>query len=412
MATYGVDSAIGFQIKRLADIKASLQSNLLQITDPDSGETLQINLDENDPLVQVINGFVDELTATWELMQVVYNQFNPQLAGGPSLSGLVQLNGIVRKKGSASTVTLSFTGSPGIRIPAESIFTDADGQVFWTTAADIYLDSITGLASATCSSTTNGAFVNDSGTINIISSTITGLDTVINPSASTPGTADESDVDLRIRRRNSTSAPAQSVAEALYAAIMNLDGVTLCRLYVNKTLTTDGNGIPPKTVAAVVVGGTDADIATAIFTRIGGAEDTYGNTTITFADSMNQMNSISFVRPASVVIKVNIDITILDVNIYPADGASRIKENIVLFASQGAAGLGVTEEEVFDRTGFLPGDAVAISRLYTPINAVPGLKINSVQIAEGSGSFGVSDIVIGWDEIASFATVNITVTES
>jgi uncharacterized phage protein gp47/JayE len=412
MATYGVDSAIGFQIKRLEDIKTDLQNNLLQITDPDSGETLQIDLDENDPLVQVINGFVDELTTTWEIMQVVYNQFNPQLASGASLSGLVQLNGIVRKAGSPSTVTLSLTGSPGIRVPADSLFTDADGVVFWTNSADVYLDSITGLADVACTSTTNGAFVNDIGTINIISSVITGLDAVVNAAASTPGTADESDVDLRIRRRNSTSAPAQSVAEALYAAIMNIDGVTLCRLYVNKTLTTDGNGIPPKTVAAVVVGGTDENVARAIFTRIGGAEDTYGNTTITLTDTMNQANAISFVRPASVVVKVNVDITILDVNVYPADGDSKIKENIVIFAAQGAAGLGVTEETVFDRIGFLPGDVVTISRLYTPILAVPGLKINSVEIAEGSGPFGVADIVIDWNEIASFEVANITVTES
>jgi uncharacterized phage protein gp47/JayE len=412
MSDFGIDSVVGFNLKRLADIKTGLQNNFLQVTDPTTGETLQVDFDENDPFVQVINGFVDELTTTWELIQLAYNQFNPQLASGACLSGLVQLNGIARKRGSASTVVLGFTGSPGIRIEAGSQFTDSSGIVFWETTADIYLDSSLGTASATCVSTENGAFLNAPGTINIISSVVTGLDTVINAAASTPGTADESDTDLRIRRKNSTSAPAQSINEALYASILNTAGVTLCRLYINNTDTTDGNGIPAKTVAAVVIGGTNTDIAQAIFTRIGGAEATYGNTTVTLTDTMQQINSISFVRPTPVTIKVNVDIAILDANAFPLGGDDQIAENIVLFAAQGAASLGVTDESAFDRIGFLPGDDVTISRLYTPINAVPGLKINSVEIAEGAGAFGTSDIVIDWDEIASFEIANITVTET
>ena len=108
MNEFGIDAEFGFKLKRLNDLRSSMKGLLEQVSDPDSGQNLQINLDEDDPFIQVVNIFIDELSSAWELVQVAYGQFNPKLASGPALSGLVQLNGIVRKQGTPSTVVLTF----------------------------------------------------------------------------------------------------------------------------------------------------------------------------------------------------------------------------------------------------------------------------------------------------------------
>ena len=215
---------------------------------------------------------------------------------------------------------------------------------------------------------------------------ITGLDTVINASPTIPGTDNETDEELRIRRKSSTTVPAQSIAESIYGAIMNLTGVKVCRICSNKTLEIDDRGIPAKTVAAIVVGGDNEDIAREIFKRIGVAVETFGNTNVTFSDSLQQNNVISFIRPDEIEIYVNVDYTVIDTSTFPFNGADLIKKNIVAYSTGGVLGLGVLNENIFDQTGFLPGQSVVVSRLYTPVLAIPGIKVNSIEV-------GVSEVL-------------------
>lgn len=411
MSNFGIDSETGFNLKRLNDIIESVKALLLQVQDPDSGEYLQVDFDEDDPFINFINIMNDLISTGWELNEISYGQFNPQLAAGPSLSGLVQLNGITRKQGSPSSAVIQLTGSPGLRVPSGTQVSDANREVIWEFTADIYLDSVTGLASATAYSVENGAFNYTTGQINLIVTTsLPGLTSIVNTADSIPGTADESNEALRLRRNDSTTTPAQSIPEAIYASVLNLEGVTLVRVYVNKTLVTDGNGIPAKRIAVVVQGGDNDEIAAAIFVRVGVAVDTYGNTFVTFPDQLQQSNTIYFVRPVEVPIYVDIDITIIDASTFPANGVDLIKSNIVAYSVGGASALGITDVETFDQTGFQPGEDVVVSRLFTPINAVPGLKINSVEIGINPSTFSTADISIDWDEVSKFETGNIGVT--
>ena len=60
--------------------------------------------------------------------------------------------------------------------------------------------------------------------------------------------------------------------------------------------------------------------------------------------------------------------------------------------------------------GFPPGEDVVLSRLYTPINSVPGFKVNSLEIGTSSESTSANDIAIEWNEIAEFNPENINIT--
>jgi len=408
MTTYGVSTTLGFRLKQLRDIKASLQTLLIQVQDPTTGETLNVNLDDDDPFVQIINIMIDDLTTCWELLETCYNQFNPLLASGPSLKGLVQLNGITAKPGTPSTVVLTLSGTVGVIVPIGSQATDANNTVIWETLANATIGS-GGTITVNAQSTTNGAFVYAAGTINKMATITTGWNAVVNTSSSVAGTADEADVPLRQRRKISTTTPAQSIPEAIYSAILNVTGVTQCRLYINNDLIPDAYSIPPKTIAAVVQGGDDQDITDILFTRKGGGVKTYGNTSKTYTDAMGVSETIYFTRPTAIPIYVRISITILDASTFPVDGEAQIKENIVLFSLSGASGIGITEN-LFEQTGFLPGESVVASVLYTPVNVISGLKINSLQISSDGVSFSTNDIAILWNSLATFSTDNIGIT--
>jgi len=124
MTEFGINET-GFNLKRLADILADMKTALSTVTDPITGESLTPDLlDENDPLIQLVNTFSDTLALGWEQLQLAYNQFDPLKATGAGLSGLVQLNKLSRQAGSKSTVVLTLTGTVDKSVPAGKIVTD------------------------------------------------------------------------------------------------------------------------------------------------------------------------------------------------------------------------------------------------------------------------------------------------
>jgi uncharacterized phage protein gp47/JayE len=103
-----------------------------------------------------------------------------------------------------------------------------------------------------------------------------------------------------------------------------------------------------------------------------------------------------------VFIKINIKIT--DPVLYPANAPDLIKAALVEFWAQLAA----PNDE--GTKGFVVGENVIRSRLYTPINTIPGFSI--VQLLIGTSAAGVvaQDITIAWDHVGTLAPENITIT--
>ena len=185
---------------------------------------------------------------------------------------------------------------------------------------------------------------------------------------------------------------------------MNVDGVRFARLYVNKETTTDARGIAGKTIAPVVVGGTDEDIANVLRLKMGATDNTEGNlaTPVTYTGPLGDTQTIDFYRPISVPIYMELDVTVTDGSVWTPDSVNQIKQAIIDYAEYDQSGT----------YGFPPGGDVLLSRLYTPINSVPGFSVTSLTIGKTSGSLAASDIAIAWNEIATFDADNITVNVS
>lgn len=252
MADYGV-TPDGLKIKRLADVLADASAALETIQDPITGERLQPDFSAADPAMQVVKIPLEAVGDLWALLHNVFSQFDPDAATGAALSGVVRLNGIERAGGKPSVAPLQLTGVAHTPIRKGQRISDDRRQVVWVTQADVTLDG-TGQGSVSAYTEEKGAFTAAPGQLRVILTPVVGWNTVTNVAPAVPGTIEEPDAVLRQRRDQSTLAPASSPVEAIYANLRNVPGVDFVRVLVNNTLAVDGRGIPPKAIAAVVVG--------------------------------------------------------------------------------------------------------------------------------------------------------------
>lgn len=397
----------GFEAKRLADILTDAESDMSAIVDPASGQTLQPDFGSEDPAMQVVKVPLDAVGTAWEAMQLVSTQFDPTKAVGAFLRGLVQLNGVTAQPASASSVTLALTGTIGTVIVAGQLVSDANNAVQWETLDSVLLDG-SGNGTVAARAVTVGPISAAAGTITNIVTPVAGWATVTNPAAAIEGRLAETDTQLRQRRRRSTYAPAASPVEAVYSNLSNVTGVTFARVYQNNTLVTDSRGIPGKSVAAVVVGGEDLDIAYSLLERTGIVAQFYGDESLTLYDLQNEPYDVRWTRPDPVDVYVTAEIRITNVATFPVNGPEQMRENIIAYAAGGSPALGI--DDGFGDIGFPPGSLVIQSRLYTPLNYVPGHQVVSLNIGLVPDPTTEDSIQIDWNKYPRFLPENIVIT--
>lgn len=406
---YGITDT-GFRPKTFTEIKKEYQELLAEVSDPKTGEHLDLDFNSDDIFVQILNIVMEREAEQWQMLANVYSQFNPNMATKESLSSLAQINGIIRYKGQPSTVKLKYTNGSAVDILVKSgnRVTDENETVIWKLNDDLIVPANSS-AIGVATSMQNGIFELETGTINQMLDAVTGIQSVINDEPSEGGEIDETDLELRRRRKQTIMVASRNAAESLYSGVVSVPGVQYCKVYDNKALETDERNIPAKTVCIVVQGGSQTEIASEIMNRLGAGINTYGNIETKFIDSLGVEDIIRFQRPITVHIRVSVNVSKIDDNTFPENYATQIKENIMQYALRGSSALGINTQEGFDDYGFGVNKDVVLSKLYTPINAVPGLKINSVYIAKEDDEFGVDDIGIAWNEVSEFSTDNIEV---
>lgn len=406
MATFGITDN-GFVLKRLADILDDMNTALNTVIDPVSGESLTPELlDENDPLVQLVNAFSDGLSDAWEQLQLAYNQFNPNAATGVALSSLVQLNAITRNPGTYSTVILTLTGTANYSIPAGQQVSPLDDSTIWNLPAFTFDNNGGAVVTATCSEV--GAITALSNTLVKIITPQAGWNTVTNLVAATPGTYEESDSDLRVRRAGSTSASAVAIIESVYSSLIGLTGVTSVYAYQNITNQTDEYSVPSKNIAVIVQGGSDEDIANVLWLKASGFPQ-FGTTEVVVTDIQDIQYTMKFSRPTPVNIYVAVTVHVTDSSKWPSNGDELIIASIMDYVTTGLTSLGAVSGIVSKSWGI--GSDVFGSDLFPPVASVPGAQIISLFVGTTTGPTGTS-VAIAWNAIAAFDASRIAVTVS
>ena len=391
----------GFKPKRFADVLDSLTNRIKSISNPDTGEYPFVNETADGLLLQVTSVIAEEIAICWEQAYLASVQFDPQNASGVALRGLVQINAINPSYGTPTQLPIVVRGTSGTVIPAGSRISSTDGSQIYEVQESVVIPA-SGEATANTLCTEVGANNPAPGTIIQIQTPIFGWNYASNASATSIGTNADTDTTLHVKQSRATAATSYRQVDAIIAGIMTVPGVSYARLYVNKTLTTDARGIAGKTMAAVVVGGLDTDIANVLRLKAGSLDNFAGNlpTPIEYVGELGDVETIDFYRPTEVPIYISIGITVTESGVFPEDAVDKIKQAIVNYAVYDQEGV----------AGFPPGADVLVSRLYTPINSVPGFKVNSLQIGKTADTLSTNDIAIAWNELATFDASRITIT--
>jgi uncharacterized phage protein gp47/JayE len=231
----------------------------------------------------------------------------------------------------------------------------------------------------------------EANSLNVIKTPVLGWDSVTNPVAASEGRLTESDEDLRLRFRNTKFERSTNILDSLYSALLSVDSVESVAVYDNDTDVVDSNGLPPHSFTAIVLGGEPTDIANTIWRNKPVGITSNGNTSVTIIDSQDFPREIRFERPSPITIYISMD---LDKDaLYPADGDDQIRSAIISYA----------------KDNFSVGDDIVQSRLYTPINSIPGHSINYLYISTSPSPVSSDNIDIAFNEIGSFQSINIEI---
>lgn len=368
------------------------------------------NLDPSTPDGLKLAHDAEVFSALDETLQHAYNSKDPNKASGVDLDVIASLTGTSRSEGTASTVTgfvLSGVASPLTTVPAGTIFESVTTGSRWTLDQQWTLDS-SGQAVVDITCTVVGPIEADAGTITRIITTVPGLTSCNNPLPATPGTGIESDSSLRVKRATAVGRPGNNQIDSMLGELYAVDGTRRVKVYENDTNTTDSNGLPPRSIAPIIDGGTDADVAMAIYTKKNPGVALYQAGTpvsvdVTSPTYPDNVKTIKFSRPEYV--DMIIAVTIKNDGSLPSNTQDLIRDAFIEFAAGGL----VPAEYGFKVDGFDIGETVPYSTLYTPINKVIGKYGNSYVQALTVNS-GTTNIAIAFNELSRWTSPNITVT--
>lgn len=364
------------------------------------------NLDPSTPDGLKLASDAEIFTNLDEAAQQAYNSKDPNKSQGIELDIICSLTGTFRDLGSPSTVTLAFTGVDGTVIPAGQIYESTVDNSQWSTDSEVTIAGGVANVGATC--TVNGSTNADIGTITRIVTTIGGLQTVTNTTPATPGRNVEDDGDLRLRRAKSVATPGNNQLDSMLGQILAVTGVKQAVIFENDTNFVDVNGLPPHSIAPLVDGGTDNDVALAIYLKKNPgcalhAVGTLVQVNVTSPVYPQNTKLITFSRPIDLNMTTVVDI-VNDGSLPP--NADDLITNAIIEYAEGDL---IAAECGFNSTGFVIGEDVPVSMLNTPINQVIGQYGNSYVsgLTVNGQSSGV--VPVQFNQISRWLAGNITV---
>ena len=340
-----------------------------------------------------------------EQLQLAYNSKDPNKSEGLELDIVCALTDTFREDGTNSVINLTLSGTAGTPIPQGSQVKNTITGDIWQTTAPLALPG-----TVDASAVEVGAINASIGQITTIVDSISGWTGVTNVgTASLVGRGEQNDTSLRLERNASVGKPGNNQTDSLIGILFSVENVTNVRVWENFTSGVDANGIPAHNLAIYVLGGTNSEIAEAIYTKKNpgvGLWDDPANATVQVVVESQEYSwntkLITFNRPT--IIPILVVVTITDDGSLPGTIAQDVKDSIVAYAVGGE----LAEECGFNNSGFDINEDVVYSRMYTPVNQVIGQYGNSyITVLTING--GTANIFIDFNEISQFTDPNITV---
>jgi uncharacterized phage protein gp47/JayE len=441
----------GFNPKTLDDAKTGLEESFQS----EFGTGVPLHPESRNG--QTIGIMSERFAELWAALEDVYSSQDADQALDDALDRLCALTGTIRKDPTQSTVTGLLAGTTGTLVETGKVASvEGTGKRFgtledatlveataWLVATsyaagdarkangNVYLCTQTGVSAGagagptgtgtaivdgTCTwrfvgtgtgkaevpmqSEEFGPIVANAYSLTSIETAVSGWTGIVNPLDADLGSNKESNPDLRLRRETELRRAGNAAINAIRADVLDVEDVDEVKVFENVTMTTDGDGLPPKSIEVVVLGGDDQDLRDAILGTKAGGIETHGSVTGTATDEEGISHTIKFSRPTEKPVYIDVDV-VTDPEKFPSDGDEQIKQALINFS------VGLLEEL---GDGYQMGDDVITSQLYGPVFSISGVvDVTSIKISFAPGPSSSANLVIAAREIATLETVNIDV---
>lgn len=384
----------GVIVPDTADVKEQVENEFKSAL----GDNL--SLEESTPQGRLIETETLSRKAVLENNAYMANQLNPNTSTGIFLDAACALVGVVRKSATHTEVLATVTGVAGTVIPAGSQAKTSAGDLF--ELVDEYTIPAGGTGTTYFQSVNEGPVACATGTLTQIVTAVFGWETINNPVAAVIGVNAESDSALRLRRTTSIYK-GTSLLKSIESAVLQVDGVLsvfAAENETNGTKTIDGKNLVAHSLWVVVDGGTNQDVATAIWEHksLGCAYN--GAQEVTVYGPYHVPYTVKFDRPTYQPFTIDVTVT-SPLTIDATEVEAEVKAALAAWANgeiPGVDGLGLG----VDVSPFEAASAITAR--------IPGLFVNNVEVAFSGDEPGTSSLDIKVYEKATLSASDITVT--
>lgn len=299
----------GFSVQEPQEVREEIAQSWINAFKSD--DTPDINTAPETPQGQIIDAETLAITQKDAELAFLANMFNPKTARGIWQDALAEIYFIKRKKAVNSRCYCVLTGLNGTVIEKGSKIQSSADSTYWDLLEDVTIEgnsSVTALFE--CES--EGAVIASPNTLNKIITTVAGWDTVNNVQSAIVGSLEESQQAFEKRRYDSVALNSVGTTASVFSRVNQIDDVVGCYVVDNKTNVNkiiDDYLLKPHSIYVAVIGGSNQDIAEAIYRSLSAGCDYNGNTQITVVDPhTHAKEKVTFMRPTpqNVYIKVNV----------------------------------------------------------------------------------------------------------
>lgn len=362
----------------LADMNAAFGGNL--------------NTSVSTPQGQWATSLAAVIGASNDLFVDFTNQVDPAFASGRMQDAIARIYYLTRRGATQTTVTARCSGATGVTIPAGALARATDGTIY--TALSAGLIETVGYVDIPFAALTAGPIELPIGALSTIYRTIPGWDSITNLAAGLPGRAEETREQLEERRALSVATNATGILAAIRGSVLSVPAVVDAYVTENETdtaVTIGGVLIAANSVYVCVQGGSNADVARAIWLKKPPGCGYTGSTSVTVTDTNSgyltpPSYTVKFQRAAA--LPINFAISLATGPDVPGDAAVLVEAAI---------------EALFPTLARI-GQPMYASSFICAIGAL-GPWVRLLSITVNAGSVQTVDI----DEIPALGTISVTV---
>ena len=351
----------GISIKSFNEIAQELREDWISAF---GGETIDLSSSSPDGLE--IDLKAKEIRSVSELVQAVASKLTLEGSSGVWVDIFMSYRGITRLGAAYSYVYLLFTGSNGTVIPEGTLVNNLFNDQF-STDSEITI-GIEGTAYVRATSLNIGPVDVSEGTWSLNQS-ISGISSVVVSNDGVIGRFVETDAEIKARAENTVHDGLATLPTIKSYIENNVTGITSVSVIENETSSTDINGRPPHSIEVMVLGGSDEEIARAIYKSKAAGIKAYGTHLpgdgyLVF-DSNGGPHYVNWSTLNTAYLWINVYITLYEEEILPDNYFYLIRQAIVEWAQK---------EYTFGKD-VIPG------RICVPVYSVAGIEEVMINVA-------------------------------